>query len=77
MSRQLRISYFPLFRESPALSTSPPAAPNIRRCAGIQRWRRFRPRRRGIEFGGDGPQRADAWRERVTVVFDDFVKLLG
>jgi hypothetical protein len=77
MSRQLRISYFSLFRESPALSTSPPAAPNIRRCAGIQRWRRFRPRRRGIEFGQDRPQSADTRRERVTVVLDDIVKLLG
>jgi len=72
MSRQLRISYFSLFRESPALSTSPPAAPNIRRCAGIQR-----PRRRGIEFGQDRPQRADARRERITVVLDNVVQLLG
>jgi hypothetical protein len=53
MSRQLRISYFPLFRESqPRAFNVATCRTNIRRCAGIQRWRRrFRPRRRGIEFG--------------------------
>jgi hypothetical protein len=29
------------------------------------------------EFVDDRPQRADAWRERVAVVLDDIVKLLG
>ena len=29
------------------------------------------------ELGEDAPQRADARRERVTVVFDDLVKLFG
>jgi len=53
MSRQLRISYFSLFRESqPRAFNVATCRTNIRRCAGIQRWRRrFRPRRRGIEFG--------------------------
>jgi hypothetical protein len=29
------------------------------------------------EFDKDRPQRADARRERVAVILDDFVKLLG
>jgi hypothetical protein len=47
-------------------------------------WRRIHLRRRqGLadwlraEFVEDGPQRTDARRERVAVVLDDVVKLLG
>ena len=50
----------------------------------LLRWRRIHlPRQQGLayrfrsELGEARPQRADARRERVTVILDDVVKLLG
>jgi hypothetical protein len=54
-----------------------PSRPNGSRRGVHLRRRQGLADRLGSEFGEYAPQGADAWRERITVVLDDVVELLG